>query len=665
VSSAVSDPGRRPRRAAWGAGQWALLGGIVAIFTRPLFGTGLLPGNEATVFEALDRVILRSLAVYGRFPLWNPYLRSGMPVIGDPMLHFADPLVFLPVVLLDVTLGFRVALALSFLAAAIGMWCLAAVLEIRGPVRFWMAVVYAFCGPAVARFYQGQYLFVFGFAWIPWVLAAVLRLAEKRRLRDAGAAAVALGLLFLAGNVYYAFFAIPAIVLLFAAKGGVRPRRGFPYVVLDGKLAALFAAAILLFLLLISPQLLPMLQVRPRLVKAVNLGMTDSHSMPQIARDLLSRSTDRSDAGVLTPEEYYAYIGAVPVALLSLLPLAWRAHRRSAAAFLALLLYAVAWIDMAQTPWRFIYPSIAWLRQFRYPTRMLMYAVVAILVLGGLGADAVWRRLSSAARDRTGKGRLAAVAGLLLLIAALGLSGFEVFRVNRRFVVLDNPIAGREEPLASLRRFDRGEFYCGTNAEYQPVIALGLHDLWAWYHWDFSKPPGDPEFRRQVEPRPEYVVRGVAEGPPSWAEPAFAEPVEVVRGPVYAVYRFPHALPYAFTVAAGVLGGTSEAELLRDDVTPVAAVYRDADTVEIAAEGREAGWLVLAIAHYPGWTVSVDGKPAVLRDADGYLGASLLPGRHRYVFRYRPVLFPAGLVLGALGTVGIAWACGRGGRAVA
>jgi hypothetical protein len=125
-----------------------------------------------------------------------------MPLIVDPMLHFGNPLVAVPIALLDVGLGFRVALVLSFLAAALGMWSLAAALRIRGPARIWMSIVYAFSGPAVARFYQGQYLFVFRFAWIPWVLAAFLRLSRTRRPRDAACAAVALALLFLSGNVY-------------------------------------------------------------------------------------------------------------------------------------------------------------------------------------------------------------------------------------------------------------------------------------------------------------------------------------------------------------------------------------------------------------------------------------------------------------------------------
>ncbi|HLN58758.1 MAG TPA: YfhO family protein [Thermoanaerobaculia bacterium] len=67
-----------------------------------------------------------------------------------------------------------------------------------------------------------------------------------------------------------------------------------------------------------------------------------------------------------------------------------------------------------------------------------------------------------------------------------------------------------------------------------------------------------------------------------------------------------------------------------------------------------AGILVLADLDYPGWKASVDGRPAPILSADGYLRAVALPaGSHRVVFRYRPVSFYAGAALSllALGTL--------------
>src|SRR5262249_15572890 len=170
---------------------------------------------------------------------------------------------------------------------------------------------------------------------------------------------------------------------------------------------------------------------------------------------------------------------------------------------------------------------------------------------------------------------------------------------------------------------------------------LGLRDLWAWYHWDFEKPAREPEFHRDIEPRAEYLTRGIAEGPPAFPQPVFADAREVFHGKIFALYRFPHVLPYAFTATRPAME-VREGLMRREEVTPVPAKYRDSDTIEVTAESREPAWLVLLVAHYPGWSVTVDGRPAVLRDADGYLAATLRPGTHRYGFAFRPVSFRVG-----------------------
>jgi hypothetical protein len=55
------------------------------------------------------------------------------------------------------------------------------------------------------------------------------------------------------------------------------------------------------------------------------------------------------------------------------------------------------------------------------------------------------------------------------------------------------------------------------------------------------------------------------------------------------------------------------------------------------------GILVATDLAYPGWKVELDGRPAPLLKADGYLRAVALPaGEHRVVFHYRPVSVYAG-----------------------
>lgn len=55
------------------------------------------------------------------------------------------------------------------------------------------------------------------------------------------------------------------------------------------------------------------------------------------------------------------------------------------------------------------------------------------------------------------------------------------------------------------------------------------------------------------------------------------------------------------------------------------------------------GALVLADAWYPGWQVTIDGRPAPLLRANYLFRAVLLPaGQHRVQFEYRPASLRTG-----------------------
>jgi uncharacterized membrane protein YfhO len=80
-----------------------------------------------------------------------------------------------------------------------------------------------------------------------------------------------------------------------------------------------------------------------------------------------------------------------------------------------------------------------------------------------------------------------------------------------------------------------------------------------------------------------------------------------------------------------------------------------AERVAADVNSDAAGILVLADLNYPGWAATVDGRPAPILAADGYLRAvALSPGAHRVEFRYRPVSLYAGAALSLLGLVALA-----------
>jgi hypothetical protein len=140
------------------------------------------------------------------------------------------------------------------------------------------------------------------------------------------------------------------------------------------------------------------------------------------------------------------------------------------------------------------------------------------------------------------------------------------------------------------------------------------------------------------------------------------------RLPPYTVYENTQALPRAFVVPEAAplpdrplvleaLASTDfRARVLLEgwDGPPrpggAEAVYRPADVseyqpnrVRIGVQPGAAGFLVLADVWYPGWTCTVDGRPAPLYRADYLFRAVALPeGAREVVFRFEPASYRRG-----------------------
>jgi hypothetical protein len=78
------------------------------------------------------------------------------------------------------------------------------------------------------------------------------------------------------------------------------------------------------------------------------------------------------------------------------------------------------------------------------------------------------------------------------------------------------------------------------------------------------------------------------------------------------------------------------------------------ERVEIAADAKTPAYLLLTDTFDPGWSATVDGKPATIRPAYAAFRAIFLPiGKHRVVFTYEPAGFREGLALTVVGLIAI------------
>jgi hypothetical protein len=119
-----------------------------------------------------------------------------------------------------------------------------------------------------------------------------------------------------------------------------------------------------------------------------------------------------------------------------------------------------------------------------------------------------------------------------------------------------------------------------------------------------------------------------------------------------------HAIQAAdFDPGASVI--LEEGEALATNPTSQLDILRyEPETVSVAVETDQPGYLVLSDAYYPGWQVTIDGQPASLRRANYAFRAVFVPaGQHTVEFTFAPVMWRVGLgVSGLTVLIVVIWA---------
>ncbi|NDJ87323.1 MAG: YfhO family protein, partial [Chloroflexi bacterium] len=101
--------------------------------------------------------------------------------------------------------------------------------------------------------------------------------------------------------------------------------------------------------------------------------------------------------------------------------------------------------------------------------------------------------------------------------------------------------------------------------------------------------------------------------------------------------------PFAYTIDEATLdtqvaSASQVAAIQPSDVTT--------NTMTFVASTRDNDrYLVANVVAFPGWQITVDGKPADLVTVGGYVGVKLRPGVHTYRFSYATLGLRTGLIL--------------------
>lgn len=709
-------------RLAWAAAATLPLAAIAAL-TAPLW-----LGQAIPVWDGVDFYLpvfghLADALREGRLPLWDPYSNGGEPFLADPQRGILNPLhLLLGLAVDDVVLGFVLGWLVHWGFGALGLLWQARRLGAGPAGAALAAAAYTLSGFWISHAEHLPYLYVA--AWLPWVLGLADEAVARRRAAPALLSAGALGLCAVGGGypMLVAFTGVAAALWLSlrhlpAAPPGPERRRALRWVA--GTLALMAVVLVAAWSPLLVAFLREATAVSGRLEAIsteqsvygapVNLRTASSLFFPAAVNHLAFREVDLG--GDISMANAALAFAVPPLAATW----AWCARRERRAwlvAFAAvMLLTSMGGVGGVRWLLHWLLPP---LRHMRFNAPFRLYWLLAACLAAGAGLallarDAAarrafrWAALGWLAIGAAAAGGLAAWAaaagrpfgpalpGVLLPALVTGpLVVALAFALERR------PAPALVGALALVVALDAAAAAHACRATVLQPAGGGLEQL-AAARAAVRTSDGEPPPRLPSASTGAFNVHLLTRTPVLWSYTSFRD--EEVNGVLHAS-RFAEVLcgPHRFwlspftepdTPRAAALAALAEAG--GDGPVPVfvaaGAARRPGPRLAPGAFGlvRVRSYLperivldavvpgdapaLLASTERltPGWSVTVDGRPApVIRTNLHFRGVEVGPGVHRVEWRYAPAFWWPLVALSAVTLLacaaGAAWLAIRGSR---
>jgi len=357
---------------------------------------------------------------YGRIPLWNPYIYSGHPFVGNPLPAMFFPLEWLYLVFQpDMIFGY-VFLLYVFLSGLF-TYGFMRVLNVGKWGSLLSAITFMFSGPMVIRTYSGNLDNLGIYALLPLTML-LLELAFKRKDKFYSAlAGVSMGLQLMVGNTQvsiYAFFVMVTYFFLrsiFIIFGTGTAMKNFN---IRKNVEESFWILPLLVIFLIIPFLVAAVQILPTFEFATQTlrseGMsyeistgysfTPKQAITLFMPEFFGTFLDYSYWGDRNFWELVVYVGLVPlilsiVALISLFDRGSQKEYKIIFILLATFSFLFA-IGKYFPLYEFFYKFVPTFNMFRKPSAMLFVASFSLSVLSGLGLNSITGAITGDTDDR-------------------------------------------------------------------------------------------------------------------------------------------------------------------------------------------------------------------------------------------------------------------------
>jgi len=331
-------------------------------------GWGVYGTDDWDELTFLHAVPAWTIKYFHEFPLWDPYLRGGSSVIGNPQNPSPLSLSFVLSLLFGPLAGIKLGNILNAVIGMAGMYVLMGYWETIWLARVLAAVVLAFNGAMVYHVSQGQYMWMMTMYW-PWILFLFLKGSEKRLWIYP--AALVLSLQFWGGSTYPFAFDIVILGLLTVLFAFRDKKAGY---------LLRFAEMMAAFVIFSAPRLF---MVMESLYRFPRVTINEDSQVPWniFYYAFLCRDQINDHIAGLKIDEFSAYVGFIPFLLMALLFFQWRKYWP----YLCVLLFSLG-LGLGNSPYSPFWPVFHLLGAgyFHFSTRSFLISVFLIALTSGL-----------------------------------------------------------------------------------------------------------------------------------------------------------------------------------------------------------------------------------------------------------------------------------------
>lgn len=339
------------------------------------FSPDVLGISDWDYYFSLHHAYRETIVKYHQFPLWNPYTCGGTAALGDPEFPVLTP-TFLLELIFGIPVGLRLAIYLSTIVGAMGLLALGKRLGLSPLPALLVALAGAFGTVNLLEITEGH-VNVLAAMWIPWIFWSWLGV-YRGRTRPIVCGAF-LAITFLQGGIYLLMYTALAFLVLPWLVG--RPKQAILTTVRAG-LWALGLAAV---------KIVPVLLWLKQFPDEAYAG--SAYTLPWLGEILFGRYLHgryvifQQNSGW---HEYGAYVGYFVLGL-ALLGLTYRKNKR----LVRSLMIAVLLTILVSSAGPFLKPLFdkLWFFPRSNISRLILFTVIPLSVLAGLGLEEIRRRL--------------------------------------------------------------------------------------------------------------------------------------------------------------------------------------------------------------------------------------------------------------------------------